>query len=146
MAKQYVDDVEFSAEDATRSDWDFLVGYSGGHRSGRNDDQHPDTVGYTTPDEYARLIAYIRENTPGIEKAVISVHCHDDLGLAVANSLARCGRRDPGGVHHQRPGRAGRQRRLRRDRDGPAGAPGSIRSTPASSPSTFIGPVVWSAR
>src|SRR5690606_10652833 len=48
----------------------------------------PDTVGYTTPDEFARLIKYLQENTPGIEKAVISVHCHDDLGLAVANSLA----------------------------------------------------------
>src|SRR5690606_3846900 len=89
MAKKYVDDVEFSAEDATRSDWDFLCRvFQAAIEAGATTINIPDTVGYTTPDEFARLIAYIREHTPGIEKAVISVHCHDDLGLAVANSLA----------------------------------------------------------
>ena len=48
----------------------------------------PDTVGYTTPEEFSEKIRYIKEHTPGIEKAIISVHCHDDLGLANANSLA----------------------------------------------------------
>ncbi len=88
-AKKYVDDVEFSAEDATRSDWDFLCRvFQAAIEAGATTINVPDTVGYTTPDEFARLIKYLQENTPGIEKAVISVHCHDDLGLAVANSLA----------------------------------------------------------
>lgn len=89
LARRYVDDVEFSAEDATRSDWDFLVKvFAAAIEAGATTINIPDTVGYTTPDEYARLIRYIKENTPGIETAVISVHCHDDLGLAVANSLS----------------------------------------------------------
>lgn len=88
-AKRYVDDVEFSAEDATRSDWAFLCRVFGAAiESGATTINIPDTVGYTTPDEFARLIRYVREHTPGIDKAVISVHCHNDLGLAVANSLA----------------------------------------------------------
>lgn len=89
LARKYVDDVEFSAEDATRSDWDFLVRVFGvAIEAGATTINIPDTVGYTTPAEFERLIKYIKENTPGVEKAVISVHCHDDLGLAVANSLA----------------------------------------------------------
>ena len=89
LAKRYVDDVEFSAEDATRSDWEFLTKvFQAAIEAGATTINVPDTVGYTTPDEFVRLITYLRENTPGIEKAVISVHCHDDLGLAVANSLA----------------------------------------------------------
>lgn len=89
LAKSYVDDVEFSAEDATRSDWDFLCQVFGAAiEAGATTINIPDTVGYTTPEEYARLIQYVKERTPGIEKAVISVHCHNDLGLAVANSLA----------------------------------------------------------
>lgn len=89
LAKSYVDDVEFSAEDATRSDWDFLCKvFAAAIEQGATTINIPDTVGYTTPWEYERLIRYIKENTPGIEKAIISVHCHDDLGLAVANSLA----------------------------------------------------------
>jgi len=89
MAKRYVDDVEFSAEDATRSDWDFLCRvFEAAIEAGATTINVPDTVGYTTPDEFARLITHLREHVRGIEKAVISVHCHDDLGLAVAKSLA----------------------------------------------------------
>jgi len=88
-AKSYTEDVEFSAEDATRSDWDFLVEVcTVALAAGATVLNIPDTVGYTVPDEYGRLITYLREKVPGIEKATISVHCHNDLGLAAANYLA----------------------------------------------------------
>ncbi|SDD61313.1 2-isopropylmalate synthase [Sporomusa acidovorans] len=88
-AKSLVADVEFSAEDASRSDWDFLCQvYEKAIAAGANVINIPDTVGYTTPVEFGALITYIREHVPNIEEAVISVHCHDDLGMAVANSLA----------------------------------------------------------
>ncbi|MEX2425485.1 MAG: 2-isopropylmalate synthase [Thermomicrobiaceae bacterium] len=91
-AKSYVSDVEFSAEDATRSDWDFLCRiFTATIEAGANTINIPDTVGYTVPEEYARMITYIRENTPGIENVVISVHCHDDLGMATANTLTAIG-------------------------------------------------------
>jgi 2-isopropylmalate synthase len=89
QARGYVDDVEFSAEDATRSDWDYLVQvFQLALDCGARTLNVPDTVGYTTPSEYAALIEHLRGRVRGIEKAVISLHCHDDLGLAVANSLA----------------------------------------------------------
>jgi len=89
QARGYFDDVEFSAEDATRSDWDFLVQvFSVALAAGARTLNVPDTVGYTTPQEYSALIRHLRECVPGIGNAVLSVHCHDDLGLAVANSLA----------------------------------------------------------
>ncbi|SMC86797.1 2-isopropylmalate synthase [Sporomusa malonica] len=88
-AKSLTPDVEFSAEDASRSDWDFLCQvYTKVIAAGANVINVPDTVGYTTPLEFGALITYIRENVPNIDQAVISVHCHDDLGMAVANSLA----------------------------------------------------------
>jgi 2-isopropylmalate synthase len=88
-AKSYVSDVEFSAEDATRSDWDYLCRiFAAAIEEGATTINIPDTVGYTTPEEYARLIEHIRANTPGIEGIVISVHCHNDLGMATANTLA----------------------------------------------------------
>ncbi|MBQ8075974.1 MAG: 2-isopropylmalate synthase [Oscillospiraceae bacterium] len=88
-AKKYCSDVEFSAEDATRSDWDFLVKVvDTAIRAGATTVNIPDTVGYTTPSEMRDLIVYLRENVPDSDKAVFSVHCHDDLGLATANSLA----------------------------------------------------------
>ncbi|MBO8141686.1 MAG: 2-isopropylmalate synthase [Firmicutes bacterium] len=88
-AKQFVEDVEFSAEDATRSDPDFLCRiFRAAIEAGATTINIPDTVGYTTPPEYARLIRYIKENAPVPDGVVISVHCHDDLGMAVANSLA----------------------------------------------------------
>lgn len=87
-ARQYTDDVEFSAEDATRSDPDYLVKvFSAVIEAGATTINVPDTVGYTVPSEYGPLIAYLKKNIPNIQKATISVHCHNDLGLAVANSL-----------------------------------------------------------
>ncbi len=89
LARGYVSDVEFSAEDATRSDRDYLVQvFNTALEAGATTLNVPDTVGYTTPDEYAELMAYLIENIPHSDKAVFSVHCHNDLGLAVANSLA----------------------------------------------------------
>ena len=89
QARGYVDDVEFSAEDATRSDRDYLVEiFSAALEAGARTLNVPDTVGYTMPDEYSALMTYLIENVPGSERAVFSVHCHNDLGLAVANSLA----------------------------------------------------------
>jgi 2-isopropylmalate synthase len=88
-AKSYVNDVEFSAEDASRSDWDFLVEvYTAAINAGATTINVPDTVGFITPDEMYDMISYIKNNVPNIHKADISVHCHNDLGLAVANSLA----------------------------------------------------------
>jgi 2-isopropylmalate synthase len=88
QARECVEHVEFSAEDATRSEWAFLVEvFQTALDAGANTLNVPDTVGYTTPGEYAALIEHLRANVRGIDKAVISVHCHNDLGLAVANSL-----------------------------------------------------------
>ncbi|MBN1298432.1 MAG: 2-isopropylmalate synthase [Actinobacteria bacterium] len=87
-ARKYTDWVEFSAMDATRSDRDFLCRmYEAAIKSGASVLNVPDTVGYALPEEYARLIDYIIANTAGIENVIISVHCHNDLGLAVANSI-----------------------------------------------------------
>lgn len=87
-AKSFVDDVEFSPEDAGRSDPEFL--YEVLERAiaaGAKTVNIPDTVGYTTPGEFGALIRGIKENVPNIDQAIISVHGHDDLGLAVANFL-----------------------------------------------------------
>lgn len=87
-ARQYTDDVEFSAEDATRSDWDYLCRVTEEViKAGATTVNIPDTVGYTVPQEYGELIEYLMNKVPNIDKATISVHCHNDLGLAVANSL-----------------------------------------------------------
>jgi 2-isopropylmalate synthase len=89
LAKRFVDDVEFSAEDATRSEWDFLCRIVAvAIEAGATTINLPDTVGYTTPEEYARLIKHIRANVPGAEDIVLSVHCHNDLGMATANTLS----------------------------------------------------------
>lgn len=88
-AKARCADVEFSAEDGSRSDPDYLCRIFGAViEAGANVVNLPDTVGYAMPEEFGKLIAYVKANTPGIEKAVLSVHCHNDLGLAVANTLA----------------------------------------------------------
>ncbi len=82
-------DVEFSAEDATRAEPDFLVElFSAVIEAGARTINVPDTVGFTTPSEYRELIGLLRRQVRGIEHAVLSTHCHNDLGLAVANSLA----------------------------------------------------------
>jgi len=89
LAKQFADDVEFYAEDAGRSDPAYLFRMLRvAIDAGATVVNIPDTTGYTVPEQYGALIRSIRENVPGIERATISVHCHDDLGMAVANSLA----------------------------------------------------------
>ena len=89
LAREYAEEVEFSAEDATRSDRDFLLEVlAAALEAGASVLNIPDTVGYSVPQEYAALIAFLRERLPGAAQAILSVHCHDDLGLAVANSLA----------------------------------------------------------
>ena len=88
-AKSYCDDIEFSPEDAGRSDPEFLYLVLGeAIKEGATTLNIPDTVGYTTPDEFGSLIKSIMENTPGIDQVILSVHCHNDLGLATANTLA----------------------------------------------------------
>jgi len=88
-AKAYCDDIEFSPEDAGRSDPEFLYVVLGeAIKAGATTLNIPDTVGYTTPEEFGALIAGIIAHTPGIEDVIVSVHCHDDLGLATSNTLA----------------------------------------------------------
>ncbi len=89
FAKSLCDDVEFSAEDAGRSDPEFLYRiFTEVIKAGATVINVPDTVGYTQPEEFGALIRGIRENVEGVEEVDISVHCHNDLGLATANSLA----------------------------------------------------------
>jgi 2-isopropylmalate synthase len=91
-AKKFCADVEFSAEDASRSDPDFLCRVFGeAIKAGACTVNIPDTVGYAMPAEFGELVRYVKEHTPGAEKAKFSVHVHNDLGLAVANSLAAIG-------------------------------------------------------
>ena len=88
-ARGYTDDVEWSAEDATRTDHDFLCRcVEAAIKAGATTINIPDTVGYTVPDEYYALIKMLIEKVPGGDTVVLSTHCHNDLGLAVANSLA----------------------------------------------------------
>jgi 2-isopropylmalate synthase len=89
FARSLCDDVEFSPEDAGRSDPEFLVQVlEQAIKAGATTLNIPDTVGYTTPDEFGWLIKYLIENTPGADKVVWSTHCHNDLGMATANTLA----------------------------------------------------------
>ena len=88
-AKTLTDNVEFSAEDGSRSDRAFLCRvFEAAISAGATTVNLPDTVGYALPDEFGELIAYVRKHTSNINKAVMSVHCHNDLGLATANTLA----------------------------------------------------------
>ena len=89
LACSYSDNVEFSAEDATRTDPDFLVQIViAAVEAGASTINLPDTVGYTTPDEYKALFQRMQREIPGAESIIFSTHCHNDLGMAVANSLA----------------------------------------------------------
>ncbi|MEZ5583888.1 MAG: 2-isopropylmalate synthase [Candidatus Competibacteraceae bacterium] len=89
LARRWTDDVEFSAEDAGRSELDFLCRIvEAAIDAGATTINIPDTVGYTVPERYAFIIRQLLERVPNADKAVFSVHCHNDLGLAVANSLA----------------------------------------------------------
>ncbi len=88
-ARNLVDNVEWSAMDATRTEPDFLCRVvEAAIEAGATTINIPDTVGYTVPDEFVSIIAMLRERVPGADKAIFSTHCHNDLGLAVANSLA----------------------------------------------------------
>ncbi len=88
-AKRLTDSIEFSAEDASRSDRDFLCKvFEAAIEAGATTINIPDTVGYAIPMEFADLVKYVIGHTPNIHKAVVSVHCHNDLGLATANTLA----------------------------------------------------------
>ena len=88
-ARNATDDVEWSAMDATRTEHDYLCEVvEAAIKAGATTINIPDTVGYATPEEYYALILMLRERVPGMDTVVISTHCHDDLGLAVANSLA----------------------------------------------------------
>ena len=85
----FTDDVEWSCEDGSRTEHDFLCRcVEAAIKAGARTINIPDTVGYAMPEEFAALIAMLRNRVPNIDKAIISVHCHNDLGLAVANSLA----------------------------------------------------------
>ncbi|MHB2167511.1 2-isopropylmalate synthase [Alsobacter sp. R-9] len=88
-ARNWVADVEWSAEDGTRTEMDFLCRcVEAAIKAGATTINIPDTVGYTVPEEYAALFRTVRERVPNSDKAIFSVHCHNDLGMAVANSLA----------------------------------------------------------
>ncbi len=88
-ARNLCDDVEWSAEDASRTEHDFLCRcVESAIKCGAGTINIPDTVGYAVPEEFAALIAMLMNRVPNIDKAIVSVHCHNDLGLAVANSLA----------------------------------------------------------
>ena len=88
-ARNWVEDVEWSAEDATRTEIDYLCRcVETAIKAGATTINLPDTVGYATPEEYFQMFRAVMEKVPGSEKAIFSVHCHNDLGMAVANSLA----------------------------------------------------------
>src|SRR5438034_945028 len=88
-ARSHTDDVEWSAEDGTRTEFDFLCRcVEAAIKAGATTINIPDTVGYTVPEEYFKLIAKLREAVPNSDQARFSVHCHNDLGMAVANSLS----------------------------------------------------------
>lgn len=89
QARQYTDDVEFSLEDAGRSEIDFMARIiEATINAGATTINLPDTVGYNLPDQFAHMVKTVMEKTPNSDKAIFAVHCHDDLGLSVANSLA----------------------------------------------------------
>lgn len=88
-AASYTENVEFSAEDGSRSDRDFLCKiFETAIAAGAKVVNLPDTVGYAVPDEFAELVRYVMANTPNMDQAILSVHCHNDLGLATANTIA----------------------------------------------------------
>src|ERR1700674_1404611 len=88
-AKKHLDYIEFSCEDASRSDWDYMVDVcSEVIRPGAPVLNLPDTTGHSMPEEFGKMFAYVIEKVPGADKVIWSAHCHNDLGLAVANSLA----------------------------------------------------------
>jgi len=127
-ARSLCEDVEFSPMDAGRTDPLFLrEAVAVAVAAGATTLNIPDTVGYLTPDEYGAMIRDLRENVPGIERCILSTHCHDDLGMAVANSLAgvRAGARQ---VECTINGIGERAGNARRSGDGPAHSSAVLRS------------------
>ncbi len=124
QAGRYTDNIQFSAEDATRSDFDFLCRVvESVIKAGATTVNLPDTVGYSTPDEIFEFFSAILSRVPNADKAIFSAHCHDDLGSGRRQHAGRAPRRRaPGRVHDQRHRRARRERVARRDRDGDTGA------------------------
>ena len=124
LARQHCDDVEFSAEDATRTDWDYLEQVSRAVvAAGARTVNLPDTVGYSVPDEYAALIGRMVKALG--DSAIVSVHCHDDLGLGGGQLAGGAACRSAADrVHGERHRRAGGQRVARRSRDGDEDASG----------------------
>src|SRR5258706_2545591 len=110
LARQYTDDVEFSAEDAVRSEVDFLCRiFEATIKAGATTINVPDTVGYSVPDKWAELFRTLMQRVPNSGKAVWSTHCHNDLGMAVADSLAAVVAGAPAGpITHHRPWPPGR--------------------------------------
>ncbi|MDR0928102.1 MAG: 2-isopropylmalate synthase, partial [Oscillospiraceae bacterium] len=89
FAKGFVPEVQFSAEDATRSDWGFLTEvFTEAVKAGATVINAPDTVGYTTPEEMQALMQHLKNTVPGMDRVLLATHCHNDLGMATANSLA----------------------------------------------------------
>ncbi len=127
QARSYTDDVEFSPEDASRTELEFLEEIVHAVvEAGASTVNLPDTVGYATPTAYGRIFSHLLAKLPVIREknVVLSCHCHDDLGLAVANSLAAIENgAPPGRMHRQRHRRARRQRGHGGDHHGPAHAP-----------------------
>src|SRR5262249_5545882 len=92
LARSYTQDVEFSPMDATRADWSYVAEvFESVIDVGATTVNIPDTLGFAQPDELASMVSYLREHVSNIDRATISVHCHNDLGVAVANSLAAIG-------------------------------------------------------
>ena len=147
-AKQYLEDVEFSPMDATRADVEFTAEVLPDRdRRGRDDDQHPRHGRLHDAARVRRVPdAPLRAACPALRDVVISVHCHDDLGLAVANSFAGLARRRaPGRVRDQRDRRARRQRLARGDRDAArTRARPTSACTPASTRARSRAPAGWS--
>ncbi len=89
LAREYVNDIEFSPEDASRTELDYLAEVvHAAIEAGATTINCPDTVGFATPAEHEAMFSYLLKHVPGADKVIFSAHCHNDLGLAVANSLA----------------------------------------------------------
>ena len=147
LAKSYCEDVEFSPMDATRADVEFTAEVCAiAVAEGANVINIPDTVGYTTPEEYAAYFRRLYELVPELEEVEVSVHCHDDLGMAVSNSYAGllAGARQVE-CADQRDRRTGRQLLAGGDRDAARGpAATSTGWTPASTLGSWHARAAWS--
>jgi len=135
-AKKFTDDVEFSAEDASRSDRDFLCRvFEAAIEAGAATVNVPDTVGYILPDAFNEMIRYVKTHTPNLHRAVLSVHCHNDQGLATANN----GQHPDRTQSRSRPGRGHGERDRRESREHLAGRGGHDSLQPPGTPRLVYG-------